>query len=177
MVDLLARSTSSSALSSPGILHADSTAPSYSSSLSSSLPFYVSREARGGEDRIDISLYDGVGYYGEIEDPQPIASLWTGNPGTVSLPRNSTSSNVSRPESLDSAERAEDDTAVRPQPSTHVDYLSHNWKEEDIWSSWKHVVSRRNAYSNSARLENASWRTWTKSKNGFKTVSPESVNW
>lgn len=84
---------------------------------------------------------------------------------------------MSRPDSPDLVEHAEDDTAVRTQPSRHVDYLSHNWKEEDIWSSWKLIVSKRKAYNNSARLENASWRTWTKSKNKLKTVSPETLNW
>jgi hypothetical protein len=55
--------------------------------------------------------------------------------------------------------------------------LSHNWKEEDIWSSWKHIVSAKGQYNNSARLENASWRTWIKAKNKLKTVSPETLNW
>ena len=72
---------------------------------------------------------------------------------------------------------AGDDTAVSREPTRHVDYLSHNWREEDIWSSWKHVVSRRNVYSNSPRLENASWRTWTKTMYRLKTVSPERLNW
>lgn len=84
---------------------------------------------------------------------------------------------VWRPVSPDPGEHVKDDTEVRLQPSRYVDYLSHDWKVEDAWSSWKHIVSKRNAYSNSARLENASWRTWTKSKNKLKTVSPESVNW
>ncbi|KAB5572258.1 hypothetical protein GE09DRAFT_1170480 [Coniochaeta sp. 2T2.1] len=66
-------------------------------------------------------------------------------------------------------DKGEDDINVRPQPSRHVDYLSHNWREEDIWESWKLIVSKRNEYSNSARLENALWRTWMKSKNKLKT--------
>ena len=72
---------------------------------------------------------------------------------------------------------AGDDTAVYREPTRHVDYLSHNWKEEDIWSSWKHVISRRKVYKDSSRLENASWRTWTKTKYRLKTVSPERLNW
>jgi hypothetical protein len=84
---------------------------------------------------------------------------------------------MSRPVSQDPIERAEDDTAVRTQPSRHVDYLSYNWNEEDIWSSWKHIVSKRKAYGNIARLENALWRTWTKSKNKLKVVYPETLNW
>lgn len=72
---------------------------------------------------------------------------------------------------------AGDDTAIRIEPTRHVDYLSHNWKEEDIWSSWRHIVGKRKAYSNSSRLENASWRTWAKAKYGLQTVSPERLNW
>ncbi|CAG7930606.1 unnamed protein product [Penicillium olsonii] len=70
-----------------------------------------------------------------------------------------------------------DDTSVEDEPSRHVDYLSHDWREEDIWSSWRYVTSRRNDYSNGVRLENASWRTWTKAKYNLRTISPESLNW
>ncbi|KAL8660407.1 MAG: hypothetical protein Q9202_006572 [Teloschistes flavicans] len=70
-----------------------------------------------------------------------------------------------------------DDMDIKREPTRHVDYLSHNWKEEDIWSSWKHVVARRKVYSNSVRLENASWRTWAKCKYRLQTVSPETLNW
>ncbi|GIC92559.1 protein phosphatase regulator REG1 [Aspergillus udagawae] len=72
---------------------------------------------------------------------------------------------------------AADDTSVEEEPTRHVDYLSHEWKEEDIWASWKYVVCRRDIYSNGARLENASWRTWAKLKNNLGTVSPETLNW
>ena len=70
-----------------------------------------------------------------------------------------------------------DDLDVKREPSRQVDYLSHDWKEEDIWSSWRHVVAQRKRFNNSSRLENASWRTWTKQKYGLKTVSPETLNW
>jgi hypothetical protein len=72
---------------------------------------------------------------------------------------------------------AEDDTAVRDEPTRHVDYLSHDWKEEDIWKSWRYMVGKRKVYSNSARLENASWRPWTKAKYRLRTVSPETLTW
>ncbi|KAF8455652.1 hypothetical protein BGX38DRAFT_1327767 [Terfezia claveryi] len=70
-----------------------------------------------------------------------------------------------------------DDNTIRHEPSRHVDYLSHNWKEEDIWSSWRYMIGKRNVYQNSARLENASWRTWAKAKYGLKTLPPERLNW
>lgn len=171
-----ANSAHSSAQSSPRALHADLGVPSYSSTPASSLSLESRCENDAeDEDQIQFPSYDDVGYYDQVEDLEPPASPRTGDSYTVSPTSNSTSTNVSRPESPD--HHAEDDTAVRKQPSRHVDYLSHNWREEDIWSSWKHIVSKRKAYGNSARLENASWRTWTKSKNKLKTVSPETLNW
>ncbi|KAK4560807.1 protein phosphatase regulator [Recurvomyces mirabilis] len=70
-----------------------------------------------------------------------------------------------------------DDSAIRKEPKQHVDYLSHNWREEDIWSSWRHIVSQRKVYGQRSRLENASWRTWAQSKYALRTVSPETLNW
>ncbi|KAL8709261.1 MAG: hypothetical protein Q9220_006004 [cf. Caloplaca sp. 1 TL-2023] len=84
---------------------------------------------------------------------------------------------VSNSISNGSLSTAGDDMDIKDEPTRHVDYLSHNWKEEDIWSSWKHITARRKAYTNSNRLENASWRTWAKSKYQLKTVSPETLNW
>jgi hypothetical protein len=66
---------------------------------------------------------------------------------------------------------------VRSEPSHHVDYLSHEWKEEDIWSSWRHIVEHRKVYGERSRLENASWRTWAKSQFKLNTISPETLNW
>lgn len=70
-----------------------------------------------------------------------------------------------------------DDASIESEPERHVDYLSHDWREEDIWSSWRYVVTRKDRYSNGVRLENASWRTWAKSKYRLRTVSPETLNW
>ncbi|KAF4434526.1 hypothetical protein F53441_13687 [Fusarium austroafricanum] len=74
-------------------------------------------------------------------------------------------------------ERAEVDTAINAQPWRNVDYLSHDWKEEEILSSWKYITTRPGEDPNSARLENACWRIWTKYKNNLKTVSPKTLNW
>ena len=143
----------------------------------SSASLYASTHAiPEGQDDEDQIVFPSC-YDGQIEDPQPLASPRTGNSYAVSLTSNSTSTTVSRQEPPDLAEHAVDDISVRKQPFRHVDYLSHSWKEEDIWSSWKYIVSQRKAYNNSARLENASWRTWAKLKNNLETVSPESLNW
>lgn len=65
-----------------------------------------------------------------------------------------------------------------PAPSRHVDYLSHDWQEPDIWASWRYVRKEKESFpAIAARLENASWRTWAKSKYKLKTITPEALNW
>jgi hypothetical protein len=103
----------------------------------------------------------------EAPPSSPVAPSTAPSPSDVSTL-------VSTPEALPISE---DDTAVRPEPSQHVDYLSHEWKEEDIWSSWRHIVVHRRVYGERSRLENASWRTWAKQQFKLKTTSPESLNW
>ncbi|PMD29599.1 hypothetical protein L207DRAFT_445164 [Hyaloscypha variabilis F] len=166
----------SSASFSPMSLRADYTAPSCSSAAADTLSLDASWKDHDDKSQIIFPFYD-VRYYGQGEDLEPPASHWIGDSHTASPASHSISTNASTLEFPDPVEYAEDDTAVRTQPSRNVDYLSHNWTEEEIWSSWKHVVLKRKAYSNSTRLENASWRAWTKSKNKLKTVSPESLNW
>ncbi|CAK7566097.1 MAG: protein phosphatase regulator [Sporothrix epigloea] len=130
-----------------------------------------------GDVAIDYSHYDGVSYFNPDKDYNSPSLRTASSNDNITI----SSAGPSRTDSSDQLEVfehvAEDDTAIRAIPSRHVDYLSHNWKEEDIWESWKYIVSRRGDYSNSARLENASWRTWVKSKNKLKTVSPETLNW
>lgn len=70
-----------------------------------------------------------------------------------------------------------DDAALQPLPRGQVDYLSHEWAEEDVWRSWRNMTKQKNEIANGARLENASWRTWWKQRNGLGTVSPETLNW
>ncbi|CDO73314.1 hypothetical protein BN946_scf185008.g76 [Trametes cinnabarina] len=70
-----------------------------------------------------------------------------------------------------------DDSSFDTLPEGQVDYLSHNWKEEDVWRSWRSMTRQKNAIANGMRLENASWRTWWKQRNGLKTISPETLNW
>lgn len=72
---------------------------------------------------------------------------------------------------------AADDSSIEYEPSRHVDYLAHEWRDEDIWASWRYVTKHRDTYSNGVRLENASWRTWMKMKLGLGTISPDTLNW
>ncbi|PVH67422.1 hypothetical protein DL98DRAFT_662639 [Cadophora sp. DSE1049] len=75
------------------------------------------------------------------------------------------------------AEYTQDDNLIRVQPWLCVDYLSHDWKEEEIWASWKYIVSGKDDNGNSARLRNASWRAWMKSKYHLATMPAENINW
>ena len=70
-----------------------------------------------------------------------------------------------------------DDAALQPLPRGQVDYLSHDWAEEDVWRSWRSMTKQKNEIANGVRLENASWRTWMKQRNKLKTISPETLNW
>lgn len=70
-----------------------------------------------------------------------------------------------------------DDTAIRKEPREHVDYLSHDWTEDDLSASWRSIVTKQAIHSNNRRLENASWRAWMKAKYGLKTLAPEILDW
>ncbi|KAI0074514.1 hypothetical protein K474DRAFT_1529825 [Panus rudis PR-1116 ss-1] len=70
-----------------------------------------------------------------------------------------------------------DDLSYSTLPQGQVDYLSHEWREEDVWRSWRNMTRQKNAIANGMRLENASWRTWWKQRNKLKTVNPETLNW
>ncbi|KAJ7117841.1 hypothetical protein C8R44DRAFT_708169, partial [Mycena epipterygia] len=70
-----------------------------------------------------------------------------------------------------------DDSALVTLPRGQVDYLSHDWAEEDVWRSWRNMTRQKNEIANGMRLENASWRTWWKQRNKLKTVTPETLNW
>ena len=71
-----------------------------------------------------------------------------------------------------------DDSNVQTRlPSICVDYLSHDWEEDDIWQSWKAMTKHKSEIANGVRLENASWRTWAKQRGKLKTISPETLNW
>ena len=72
---------------------------------------------------------------------------------------------------------ADDGDLQSALPRICVDYLSHQWAEEDVWRSWRSMTRHKFEISNGLRLENASWRTWWKQRNKLKTVSPETLNW
>jgi Fungal protein of unknown function (DUF1752) len=140
---------------------------SYTSALASSLSL-DSKESDGEIDFSSLQKSGSLYQVEEVPEPAPKADEHDAKPTTTAIPGDEASQNDKKPK---------DDQAIERAPARHVDYLAHEWKLEDIWSSWRYVVARRKAYSNSVRLENASWRMWAKAKDNLRTVSPESINW
>jgi hypothetical protein len=131
------------------------------------------------EDRAVFPSYDDLGYHGnyeQVEDLESPESPRTYDTCAISQSSNSTAAN-SKPESPELIKHPKDDTAVRFEASRHVDYLSRDWLEGDIWASRKYIATRRKSFANSHRLENTLWRTWGKRRGNVKTISPESLNW
>ncbi|KAH7359020.1 protein phosphatase type 1 complex subunit Hex2/Reg1 [Plectosphaerella cucumerina] len=177
-------SAPSSVSSSPRIAPGDSEDLSYASTPSTNLSLDCDETMQlptHPDEHFGMPHYSRASFYDSAEDLEPPTSPKTGDSYTVSPAEQDNSADTSRPGTpefiLEVDAPSQDDTAVKTQPTRHVDYLSHEWKEEDIWSSWRYIVSRRSEVTNSARLENASWRTWVKAKNNLKTVSPEALNW
>lgn len=99
----------------------------------------------------------------------------------IDMKNNTLSPSVSPPPPDNDKLLPQDDNDVVREPQRHVDYLSHHWKESEISNSWKYIIAKKKKTDiddvNTARLENASWRTWAKARNNLKTVSPEILNW
>jgi hypothetical protein len=88
-----------------------------------------------------------------------------------------TTAHLSEINSLSCTSFAADDTCAEQNTSQQVDYLNHNWSEEDVCSSWRHVISMKKRFGFKARLENASWRAWAKRRNRLPSIGPEEINW
>ncbi|ODV68145.1 hypothetical protein HYPBUDRAFT_123501 [Hyphopichia burtonii NRRL Y-1933] len=111
--------------------------------------------------------------YTIIDDTEsPLSSVQSTTSASNSSKSPSPVTTIKSPEIL-----PHDDTDLTSEPSRHVDYLSHQWDVSDISKSWRYVISKRKDVANSARLENASWRTWAQRRSNLKTISPEVVNW
>ena len=139
--------------------------------MSSGLSLEASLRSR---DDLDFPNYDSLSF---SHSDEGYDSSHRRNEEDSEAPEISTSTSTTMDDSPLATPTIVDDTAIKQEPSRHVDYLSHNWREEDIWSSWRHIVSQRKYYGPKSRLENASWRTWAKSKYRLRTVSPEKLNW
>ena len=183
-----AESDSSSAPSSPPpAIQAESTDNSFSSTPASNLSVSSEYDETlaiddSDDDHFSLPLLSQDKFYlpphiQHDENLEPPPSPKTGDSYPSSPADADNSATVSGPLTPECPEHAEDDSAVTSKPSRQVDYLSHDWREEDIWSSWRYIISKKDEFPNSRRLENASWRTWIKAKNKLKTISPEELNW
>jgi len=155
---------------------------SFSSTPASSISFDTGDD--DDDDEIAFPSYDGGVKFYHVDEPldlppSPKPEEFEDSESEYAIQDNDSSSTTgsTRSDSPLPTPAVADDTAVKQAPSRHVDYLSHDWREEDIWSSWRHIVSQRRVYGQRSRLENASWRTWAKAKNHLPTVSPETLNW
>ncbi|MCJ1469627.1 hypothetical protein MMC07_008262 [Pseudocyphellaria aurata] len=168
----------SSAPSSPRFaLPEYSNQPSYTSTPSSSLS--LEEQCSTDEEDILFPSYEDEGE-NKAEADRDLDSRTSSErirPDDTTPPARDNSPTTPYRDLIDRQLTAGDDTALRREPTRHVDYLTQNWNEEDIWSSWRHIIAKRRVYDNSPRLENALWRTWTKSKYRLKTVSPDTLNW
>ena len=45
-----------------------------------------------------------------------------------------------------------DDSSLTTGPRGPVDYLSHDWEEEDVWRSWRNMTRQKNEIVNGVRL-------------------------
>lgn len=185
----LPASVPSSAPSSPRFNQPEfSNLPSFASTPSSSFSLDESCSVGedsddDGDDEIKFPSFDNESTYEAMRQSKLDSEQSHKSPDLISsdtITPSASESSVATPSLHDFHDlqtTAGDDTAVKREPTKQVDYFSHNWKEEDIWSSWRYVVAKRKTFSNSLRLENASWRAWTKNKYRLKTVSPDSVDW
>ncbi|KAK5987585.1 hypothetical protein PT974_11717 [Cladobotryum mycophilum] len=164
-------SDQSSAPSSPRTAHIESADISYASTPASNFSIASDYEDTVGivespEDHFGLPPFTAEKLYlhpdlQPDDNLEPPPSPRTGDSYTVSPADQESSTSTSRPDSPDCGEKAEDDTALGRR------YL--------VIMAICHF--KEGEFPNSARLENASWRTWMKAKYNLKTVSPETLNW
>ncbi|KAF1949100.1 hypothetical protein CC80DRAFT_581913 [Byssothecium circinans] len=158
----------------PPAVSSPSLSSSQTSSAKSSTASSLSLDTRLDDSSSDDELSLPPSYCDSKYKDEEGAEAPPSSPLQTTVTQLPTKALASTPEQIHASE---DDTAVRPEPSQHVDYLSHVWKEEDIWSSWRHIVAHRSVYGERSRLENASWRQWAKQQFNLKTITPESLDW
>lgn len=111
----------------------DSTLDSLNSSVESDLSV---------DTDIDFPNYDEVSFGGGHTSRVPPSSPAHGEDSIDGTPESATTDTTLSDSPLPTPTVA-DDTAVKDDPSRQVDFLSHEWREEDIWASWRHIVSQR----------------------------------
>lgn len=134
------------------------------------------------DDEIVFPAYDTEHYFNQGKELDPPASVVSDTQSTTSpaspaspvtpiLPGKKQSDKSKIPKT------AGDDNSIEIEPTSQVDYLSYKWKDEEIWASWRYVTSKKDRFKDPVRLENASWRAWSKYKDNLKIISPERLRW
>lgn len=166
----LSSSPSSSAPTSPEITYTSFPFPS-------SEPATISLDSSEDEDdEIIFPTYDKEDFFNQGKELDPPASEVSDTQSTAS-PVTPTFPSEEPVDLSNIPKTAGDDNSIENEPTTQVDYLSHQWKEEELWGSWRFVTSNRDRFQNVIRLENASWRAWSKSKDNLQVISPARLAW
>lgn len=66
---------------------------------------------------------------------------------------------------------------VEYEATENVDYLSFEWKEEDIRATKNYICRRRAMLGNYRRLENALWRAWAKQEQKLQCSPSSLIQW
>src|SRR5882757_3982698 len=135
----------STALSSPQLSSGSSCHGLYSSILASGLSV-DSRGLLDEEDDMAFSSYENSGLFAKLVQMPEHSPKQDDHQSQLSNPTVDITAFVRK--------TAQDDQEITLEPTSYVDYLSHEWKEEDIWLSWSYIVRRRGNIANSVRLEN-----------------------
>ncbi|KAK2759037.1 hypothetical protein FQN54_003136 [Arachnomyces sp. PD_36] len=128
------------------------------------------------DDDLGLPSFDGEDYFSQGKELDPPTSVVSDTQPTSS-PETPTFQEQQEIDQSNIPKTAGDDNSIEIEPTSQVDYLSHEWKEEEVWASWRYVTSKKERFRDAVRLENASWRAWSKYKNNLKIVTPESLRW
>lgn len=101
----------------------------------------TARTALSVETDLDLPDYDHVSFSQAEDNQAHLSSGSAYSEDSSDAPTDTSDTTLS--ESPLHTPTVSDDTAVKSEPSRQVDFLSHEWREEDIWSSWRHIVSQR----------------------------------
>ncbi|OJJ30063.1 hypothetical protein ASPWEDRAFT_699595 [Aspergillus wentii DTO 134E9] len=70
-----------------------------------------------------------------------------------------------------------DDLAIYDNPQSNVDYLSHEWKYEELWPTRRHIRKANLDWAYYCRLENALCRAWMKGRDSRQAFPATGIEW
>lgn len=70
-----------------------------------------------------------------------------------------------------------DDLMVEHEATLNADYLSYEWRLEDLWATKRYIRRRKAQLKQYWRLENAIWRTWVKQEWKLQCSSARLIEW